>query len=393
VIITPDIEVGAKLEDVCVQNSALQIQRVVDHYPAIEDLERTLRSQVPDLVFLSVESLPEALEIVRSIEQTVPGVQIVGVGRSAGAQVLLDLMRAGVREFQNYPFERGQFDEMIKRVRDAATNNPVRMQVSDAVFSFLPAKAGCGTSTIALNTSLTLSTQPDTKSLLMDLDLNSGLLGFMLKLDSPLSIYDAAEHSSHLDEQLWPQLVVKKGALDVVCSGRLDPRMHVEPAQIRALLTFVRRFYKTICLDLSGNMEKYSIEVMQESKRVFVVCTPEIPALHLARKKVQLLQNLDLGDRVSVLLNRAQKNQLIGAAQIEKLLGVPVYQQFPNDYAGVHQALTLGKGVEGTSELGRQFRKLALTILEREDEQSATTGKKKKGLLSMIGLAPASARS
>jgi pilus assembly protein CpaE len=234
----------------------------------------------------------------------------------------------------------------------------------------------------------------DTKTLLLDLDLNSGLLGFMLKLDTQISIYDAAEHAAHLDEHLWPQLVTKKGPLDVMCSGRLDPRMRIEPSQIRHVLSFARRFYRTICLDLSGNMEKYSIEMMQESKRIFVICTPEIPALHLARKKVQLLQALELGDRVSVLLNRAQKNSLIGASQIQQLLGVPVFQEFPNDYRGVHQALTLGKEVEPSSELGRQFRKLANTVLDNPDAETAPQKPaKKKGFLSMLGLSPASAKS
>jgi pilus assembly protein CpaE len=161
------------------------------------------------------------------------------------------------------------------------------------------------------------------------------------------------------------------------------------------VVSFARRFYRSICIDMSGNMEKYSIEIMQESKRIFVVCTPEIPALHLARKKVQLLQNMDLGDRVSVLLNRSQKNALIGANQIQQLLGVPVFQEFPNDYRGVHQALTMGKEVEPSSELGKQFRKLANSVIDNPDADAGAQPEKKakrKGFLGMLGLSHASAK-
>jgi pilus assembly protein CpaE len=395
IIITPNIELGARLEEVAEYTGAVQIMRSVDHYLDGEELERLMRSQVPEVVFLSVESLALALESVKYIEKTVPGVQIVGIERAAAPSVLLDLMRAGIREFIAYPFDPNPFVEMMGRVSQAASSNPVRMQLSDSVFTFLPAKAGCGTSTIALNTALTFSKMKNTKTLLIDLDLNSGLLGFMLKLDTQVSIYDAAEHAGSLDEHLWPQLITKKGPLDVICSGRLDPRMRIEGAQVRAIISFARRFYRSICIDLSGNMEKYSIDIMQESKRIFVVCTPEIPALHLARKKVQLLQNMELGDRVAVLLNRSQKNALIGANQIQQLLGVPVYQEFPNDYRGVHQALTMGKEVEPNSELGKQFRKLANSVIDNPDTEAAAPEPKakKKGFLSMLGLSPASAKS
>jgi Flp pilus assembly CpaE family ATPase len=112
-------------------------------------------------------------------------------------------------------------------------------------------------------------------------------------------------------------------------------------------------------------MEKFSIEVMQESRKIFLVCTPEIPTLHLARQKFSLLASMDLQDRVAVLLNRSQKRPVITTAQIEQLLGVPVYMEFPNDYRGVHNALTAGREVEADSELGRQFSTLSYQMTDR----------------------------
>jgi phosphoribosylformylglycinamidine synthase len=47
-------------------------------------------------------------------------------------------------------------------------------------------------------------------------------------------------------------------------------------------------------VDLSGNLERYSIEIMQDCKRIMLVCTPEIPSLHLAREKINFLKTLDL---------------------------------------------------------------------------------------------------
>jgi Flp pilus assembly CpaE family ATPase len=208
----------------------------------------------------------------------------------------------------------------------------------------------------------------------------------MLKLDNVYTIYEAAESADRLDDHLWPQLVASVGRLDVLPAGRLDPQSRIDPIQIRHLISFARRFYRAICLDLSGNMEKFSLEVMQESKRIFVVCTPEIPALHLARQKILLLQNMDLGDRVFVLMNRAQKRPLITNDQVEQLLGAPVFMEFPNDYRGVHCAVTNGSEVDVNSELGRQFTRLSYSMLEKSPPR--VNPKKKKKFLEFFSVVP-----
>ena len=48
--------------------------------------------------------------------------------------------------------------------------------------------------------------------------------------------------------------------------------------------------------------------------------------------------------------------------EVEKLLGRPVLQTFPNDYAGVHKAVMAGKSVSPDSELGRQCAALAHSL-------------------------------
>jgi len=142
-----------------------------------------------------------------------------------------------------------------------------------------------------------MSRLPNTNVLLTDFDLNSGMVRFMLKLDNSYCVTDAAEHSLDMDESLWPTMVTTLDKLDVLHAGKLNPDFRVEPTQIRHLMEFMRRNYGALCFDLSGNLERYSLEIMHESKRIFLVCTPEIPSLHLAREKYMYLKQLDLADR------------------------------------------------------------------------------------------------
>ncbi|HZU24083.1 MAG TPA: hypothetical protein VFA04_01090 [Bryobacteraceae bacterium] len=376
--ICPDVELCDRLTVALSELGLIHVTKSLDRYPNGHELMRYVRAHAPHVVFLSTESMGRAMEIMRELEAKMPGFQVVAVSRVCDPETLLECMRAGIREFTSPPFDRGALEQILERIRSAAEQKPLSIETTDQVFSFLPSKAGVGTSTIALNAAIAMAHQPDTSVLLSDFDLNSGMIRFMLKLDNQYSVTDAAEHAFDVDENLWPQLVTSVDKLDVLHAGRLNPDLRLEGNQIRHLIEFMRRNYRALCFDLSGNLERYSLEIMHESKKVLLVCTPEIPSLHLAREKYAYLQKLDLGDRVAVLLNRCQKRPMITPDQIEDLLGLPVFMTFPNDYHGVQRALTLGRWVEPNSELGKQFYHLSQTLLERKSAPPANMDPRKK---------------
>jgi pilus assembly protein CpaE len=299
------------------------------------------------------------------------------------------MMQLGIREFMAPPFHHGSVGEVLTRVRDTSEKRPPSTPMTDMLYSFLPSKPGSGTTTIAVNTAIAMARQPDTNNLLMDMDLNCGLVRFMLKIDNSYSILDAAENALSMDDALWQQLVTKRGRMDVLHAGKINPGVRMEGSQVRHMIEYARKTYKSICVDLSGNMEKYSMEIMRESKRIFLVCTPEIPSLHLAREKFLFLEHMDLADRVSILLNRMTKNPVISPQQIETLLGMPVAMTLPNDYSGVHRAVTSGKEVDPTSELGRHFTHLATTMLEkRRPNEGGKAKKESKSFAEFFKLVP-----
>lgn len=384
VAICPDPGMREALSRALVSTGRIQISRELDHYPQEIELVRLIRAHAPDAVFLSVDSLPEALAIYRSMPGHGIELPVVAVGRSCEPSVLLEMMRAGIREFVAQPFEPEAVNETLNNLQRICQQNVPAIPFTDQVYSFIPSKQGVGTSTVALNTAISLSRHPNTPTLLIDMDMSQGIIGFMLKLNNTHSIVEAAENATRLDESLWPQLVSRLGAMDVIHSGRYSPEYRIEIANIRLILEFARRLYKIICVDLSGNLEKYSLDLMQESKRVFLVVTPEIPSLHLAREKLAFFKSLDLADRVCVLLNRSHKRSLVSAAQIEDLLGVSVLASLSNDYHGVHRALQSGRAVDQSSELGKQFNQLANLILEKNTGEPEM----KRKLIEYLSLLP-----
>jgi pilus assembly protein CpaE len=380
-IICPDRELGDRLVTAILESHQIGIVRRMEAYPSAVELGRFIRAAAPEVVFLSVETRQTALEIAKQIDGLVPGTQIVAINRICDPPTLLETMQAGIREFLSPPFEPAPLADALKRIAELILQNPPAIESTDSVFAFLPAKAGSGATTLAVNTSLALSKITEKGVLLADLDLNSGLVGFMLLLNnSKHTIVDAAENAMDLDENLWPKIVTSKDNLDILPVGTLSPGFRIEAAQIRHILSFARRHYSAICVDLSGMMERYSVEILHEAKRVFLVTTAELPALHLAREKLSFLRSQDLGERVSILLNRSQKKGQIALEEMEKLFGMPVFMTFPNDYSGVHKALTAGKQVDEKSALGSRIHELAEAMVGKKPSTKAV----KRGLMDML---------
>lgn len=385
IIVGADRELKERLEHAFETTSRFELIRWVEIHPVGNDLARILRAHAPQVVFTCVEDLQKALDVTNGIEMTIPGLPVVGFGKDLDSNVLLELMKAGVREFVPVPFDFTLLLDIADRLQDQLAKAQLSFESTDLMFSFLPAKPGVGASTLALNLSVAFAAQPKTKVLLADFDLNSGLIAFMLKISGTYSVVDAANMADQLDESLWPQLVTELSNLHVLPAGRPTPGVRIQPIQIERLLTFARRLYSVICVDLSGNMEKYSIELMHESKRIFVVTTPEIPPLHLARERINFLRQVDLGDRVSILLNRYHKHSTITVAQIEDVLEAPIYEVFPNCYQSVHQSLVEARPVDPLSELGARFHSIARRVLNPATPEAP---RRKKSFLERFSISP-----
>lgn len=364
IIICPDADLGRRLEQALLEGGRVGVARRVAEYPNDADLDRMIRANAPDVVFLGIQDMRRVSATLRLLEKIVSDLPVVAVGRVADSQALVEVMRAGIREFVAPPFESGPIIETLVRVNEQLQRNPPEIDSTEHVYSFLPSKAGTGTSTIALNLAGSIARRPDQHVLLADFDLNSGMTRFLLKLQNTNSIAQAATHAFEMDEVVWPKLVTSMSRLDVLHAGRINPNFRLESAHIRHLTDFWRRIYKVICFDLSGALERYSMELMEQSKRIFLVCTPEIPSLHLAREKLAYLRTQNLDAKVSVIVNRCQKRMVITPENIEQLLGVKLFMSFPNDYAVVHRAAQSASLIEPNTELGQKFLQLSHLLLE-----------------------------
>ena len=352
------------------QVQAFQILADMKSYPGLQALEMKLRQWRPQVVLLDVASdLERASEIIQFITGLGQDVLVVGLHTDNNSDSLLKVLRAGATEFLSAPFDPSAQRDAVTRLSRLC--QPVQEQPSGengSVIVFTSAKPGSGASTLATQAAFALRRSTGKKVLLADFDLMGGTIGFYLKVDHSYSLVEALQHADHLDPALWNSLVVNAGGVDILASPLtpyIDP---VENARLHVVLNYSRMIYDWIVVDLPLVFQRTSLITLSESDQAFLVSTSELPSLHLARKAVNMLEQLGLPkDRFRMVVNRVSKRDGIGISDMEKLFNCPVYASIPNDYFSLHRVITLGQPLSGDGELGKAIDGLAQKLAGQND--------------------------
>jgi Flp pilus assembly CpaE family ATPase len=106
-------------------------------------------------------------------------------------------------------------------------------------------------------------------------------------------------------------------------------------------------------------MEDHECEVLMRAKQIFLVCTPNIGALHLARRKADWFRDLRLSEKVAVVLNFTERRSAFSVGDIERIIQLPVRYQLPASTAEIARAVEKGVPIEGSSTLARRIAGIA----------------------------------
>jgi Flp pilus assembly CpaE family ATPase len=198
--------------------------------------------------------------------------------------------------------------------------------------------------------------------LLLDFDVRLGMTTFLLKAEATHTVVDALMRARELDQELWNSLVSQLGNLHLLGSGPVDYSQTLEAAQFAALLDFAVLRYPVVAVDLPGTMADYECDALVRARRIFLVSTPDIGALHVARRKSVWLHEQHLDGKVSVVVNCVERRGSMSIADLERIIQLPVRYVLPA--SGYEIARAVGKGtiLEGSSPLAKQIARIASDI-------------------------------
>ena len=135
--------------------------------------------------------------------------------------------------------------------------------------------------------------------------------------------------AERLDVDIWSGLVSQIRTCICLARAPWIFRATSRAERFMELLDFAMRRYSLVAVDLPGTMEDQECETLLRAKRIYLVCTPDIGALHVARRKATWLQDLRLTDKVSVVLNCVERRSTLSVDDIQRIIQLPVRHMLP----------------------------------------------------------------
>ncbi len=363
ILFAQDREASQTVERLASGSGEVCIYRTMHAFPTPYELTRLLNSFTPDLVLVELEPLTDALTLVRAARLISPGLAVAGYRAQGPAQSVEEAAEAGVLEILSLPMSDEAFRQCLMRAM-----RRVRPEVQVNLLAFLPAKAGSGASTVAINVAGALARSWEKKVLLIDADLHSGLVSVLLKVTGEYTLAHALENAALLDGTLWRRIVSQAQGMDLLVTPKPSAPQRVSWTKYHQLLQFVGPRYETVVVDLPEVVSDATVEIVRRASKIFIVATAELPSLVLARQRARDLKAKGAPpDRIGLIVNRWQ-NSDVDLADIERFAEERVAVVIQNDYQGVRRAIQEGRLVGPRSELGRSFATFSKTLLPPEQQ-------------------------
>ncbi len=337
--------------------SVLFDERQLDWNSLVEEVGRSQ----PSALLLDFASLPaDQAGAIKQLKAQHSRIKVIALHSSPDPKIILAAMRAGANEFLHPPLEES-LPAALEKILSSAENEDAPA-VRGRIIAFLSAKGGCGATTIACHIASEIQSQTRKSVLLADLDLISGLVGFLMKAPSSYSILDAIKNLSRLDESLWRALVVEhRPGLSVIPAPAVYTRWdQPDDDSIKRVLQFMRKQHEWTVLDLGRSLNPTALAALEEIDQLFLVSTLEVVALHGLKTIVHGL--FEQGEKLQLVLNRTPKMMDISTEDLEKILGRSLYAALPNDYMGLYQSYSSGNLLSSNSRLSQDFALLASKI-------------------------------
>ena len=315
-------------------------------------------------------------------------ISVIALAESRDPELLLIAMRAGCVEFLRKPVDLHFYLETLERLDLQWSNPAASTTTSGSILTFLGAKGGVGTTTIAVHLAVYIAQFHKKRTLLIDHHPELGHVCIYLGIDGARYNYSEAVRSvGRLDSELLRGFVAKHpSGLEILSSpdlcGLSSP---MDPESIASTLDFLAGEYDYIIIDSPSTIDSALAAVLEASTSIYLVATPEIGAIRdLSRYVDALMLTEGNTEKMQVVVNRISSRYAVNIEHIEKAINLPVAIRLANSYAELVRSTNLGEPItlNKKSEFTAQFVKWANTLVG--SITPAATTKKASSLFAMF---------
>ncbi|MEL7640851.1 MAG: cobyrinic acid a,c-diamide synthase [Solidesulfovibrio sp.] len=265
------------------------------------------------------------------------------------AEVLMRLMRQGVREFFPQPVNHEEVRMALWRYKARREGRQGgRGGKQGRIVNVFGAKGGVGTTSLAVNLAAAcLGHKPGAMVALMDMNLPFGEAQLFLDIAPKYHWGEVLGNIGRLDATYLLSVMSRheSGLFLLAPPSRLDDLQMATPENISKLLELMRQVFDTVVIDLGMYLDEITLKVMDISDAIVLVGVQNLPCLANVRRFLDNIRHAEAGleEKLRIVVNRHLPDSDLSVEDMEKALALPVFWRVPNDYKTTLSAINQGK--------------------------------------------------
>lgn len=372
VIVSSDPDQRSMLQVLVDGTSVAKAVFTASTYPvaASDPLVRRIQGAAPDVILVDIplDNPLAALHTIEMLQQEIPAAAGFAVGSLTQPQVIVQAMRAGVREFIERPTTTTDLLEAFVRLT-TSQRKVHREEVRGKIFTVVNAKGGSGATTVAVNLALALQSAHSSVALVDIAPLGHAALHMNLK---PLfSVADAVRNLHRLDHSLLESYMIRHtDGLQVLAGPNVPAVSEPSNAELARLFDMLVSHFRYVVVDASTRVDATTRLVSNLSAAVLLVAHTDVASLWSAARIQQYLGETGNRDRIKLVLNRFRKIAGFSESDVEAAAGAKLIWKIPNQYFAISSAIDRGVPPmhQNHSEIARCFIGLASRLTENEPD-------------------------
>jgi pilus assembly protein CpaE len=352
----------------------------VKAYPARHQLADLLASQLPNLCLIEISEPYEAgLAVIPEMLRADAKLPIVAVLSANDPELVLRCLRQGASDFLIHPFTPEQVEAALQKI---ARQHPTRLKPPGRVYCIVPAKGGCGASTIACNLAFQMK-RGEKRILLADLDPLAGTLSFLLKIKSSYSFMDVLARSQDIDADLWKAVITSRPGMDVLLSPEVMTEGMSDLKDASSIIEYARHTYDLVVLDTGGVYGDWNLSQARLADEILLVTTNELTSLQAVQRVLGYLDANNIPRyKLRLIVNRYDRHTGLSRDVIGTALHTEIFYILPADYEAIQKSLMEGKPLAPNTSFGKSM----IGLVDRLAGSSEPSNKKNSSLSGLLSL-------
>jgi pilus assembly protein CpaE len=308
------------------------------------------------LIVLLGDRPRSGLKLVEDV-QAKGGLPILVVGPSHDAQIIMQAMHAGARDYLDIERVRENLAKTLEKLRQTGAIQ-FRRGRSIVVTSAMP---GSGATTIATGMAFALGSTHPNQVVLGEVGVGVPELALDLDLQPTNHVSQLLNDWDRVDATTVRQTAVAHpGGIYVLADTGNGTRADFNNTTAsRQLTSLLRTMYDYAIYDVGHSQTVAAENLIRHADRVVLVVRLDVPSLRITRNLLNRFTDWGVArERLTIVANRYGQRGQLGWRRMEESLGVTVDVWMPDDPATVNQALNLGVPVTQVSSWGKLIRRL-----------------------------------